>query len=169
MAIPNDRELISNEEFQNRITACEMDVLGRLRCVEGGFNEEKYGPYIGLGNLKKYLQSELDKRYKEAAPATLALLEQRCREVSMDLARLDSKLEAAKDVSQLRKSAVLLADSMCTHLVYNPTYLNSLLVLLNIDLLELIDVCFVYHSTHYLMEQMILVRRYGGTPRWRNN
>ncbi|KAE8782635.1 dynamin-related protein 5A [Hordeum vulgare] len=56
------------------------------------------------------------KRYKEAAPATLALLEQRCSDVSMDLSILDSKLQATSDVSQLRRSAMLHAASICTHL-----------------------------------------------------
>ena len=62
--------------------------------VKGDFSEEKYGSYISFGRLKEYLQSELDKRYEKAAPG--------CREVSMDLARLDSKLQETKDFSQLR-------------------------------------------------------------------
>ncbi|KAL6845577.1 hypothetical protein ACP4OV_025072 [Aristida adscensionis] len=117
VALPKDRGTISNEEFRRQICQVDIDVLRHLRDnVKGGFNEEKYGPYIGFSCLRKYLESELQKRYKEAAPATLALLEQRCGEVSMDLARLDSKLQATSDVSQLRRSAMVHAASICTHL-----------------------------------------------------
>ncbi|XP_062206853.1 dynamin-related protein 5A-like isoform X2 [Phragmites australis] len=117
VALPKDRGTISNEEFRRQICQVDIDVLRHLRDnVKGGFNEEKYGPYIGFSCLRKYLESELQKRYKEAAPATLALLEQRCSEVSMDLSRLDSKLQATSDVSQLRRSAMLHAASICTHL-----------------------------------------------------
>ncbi|KAE8799988.1 Dynamin-like protein C [Hordeum vulgare] len=95
----------------------DIDVLRHLRDgVKGSFNEDKFAPYIGFSCLRKYLESELQKRYKEAAPATLALLEQRCSDVSMDLSRLDSKLQATSDVSQLRRSAMLHVASICTHL-----------------------------------------------------
>ncbi|KQK09720.1 hypothetical protein BRADI_2g49747v3 [Brachypodium distachyon] len=117
VALPKDRGTISNEEFRRQICQVDIDVLRHLRDgVKGGFNEDKYGPYIGFSCLRKYLESELQKRYKEAAPATLALLEQRCSDVSMDLSRLDSKLLATSDVSQLRRSAMLHAASICTHL-----------------------------------------------------
>ncbi|EES03602.1 hypothetical protein BDA96_03G318000 [Sorghum bicolor] len=117
VALPKDRGTISNEEFRRQICQVDIDVLRHLRDnVKGGFNEEKYGSYIGFSCLRKYLESELQKRYKEATPATLALLEQRCTDVSMDLTRLDSKLQATSDVSQLRRSAMLHAASICTHL-----------------------------------------------------
>jgi hypothetical protein len=118
VAIPKDCKNISNVEFRKRISDYDDDVLDKLRRM--GFNEKEYGPYIGLACLKNYLQSELGKRYKEAVPTTLASLEQRCTEVSMELEKLNSKLQAAKDVSQLRKStsAVFLVHSMVTHLVY---------------------------------------------------
>ncbi|CAO1944975.1 unnamed protein product [Urochloa humidicola] len=117
VALPKDRGTISNEEFRRQICQVDIDVLRHLRDnVKGGFSEDKYGSHIGFSCLRKYLESELQKRYKEAAPATLALLEQRCSEVSMELARLDSKLQATSDVSQLRRSAMLHAASICTHL-----------------------------------------------------
>ncbi|KAI4992843.1 hypothetical protein ZWY2020_007156 [Hordeum vulgare] len=100
-----------------QICQVDIDVLRHLHDgVKGGFNEDKFAPYIGFSCLRKYLESELQKRYKEAAPATLALLEQRCSDVSMDLSRLDSKLQATSDVSQLRRSAMLHVASICTHL-----------------------------------------------------
>ena len=118
VALPKDRGTISNEEFRRQICQVDIDVLRHLRDnVKGGFSEEKYGSHIGFSCLRKYLESELQKRYKEAAPATLALLEQRCSEVSMELTRLDSKLQATSDVSQLRRSAMHHAASICTHLV----------------------------------------------------
>ncbi|KAI4984690.1 hypothetical protein ZWY2020_017320 [Hordeum vulgare] len=100
-----------------QICQVDIDVLRHLRDgVKGSFNEDKFAPYIGFSCLRKYLESELQKRYKEAAPATLALLGQRCSDVSMDLSRLDSKLQATSDVSQLRRSAMLHVASICTHL-----------------------------------------------------
>nr|CAB3474244.1 unnamed protein product [Digitaria exilis] len=117
VALPKDRGTISNEEFRKQICQVDIDVLRHLRDnVKGGFNEEKYGSHIGFSCLRKYLESELQKRYKEAAPATLALLDQRCSEVSIELARLDSKLQATSGVSQLRRSAMQHAASICTHL-----------------------------------------------------
>ncbi|KAF8696410.1 hypothetical protein HU200_037324 [Digitaria exilis] len=117
VALPKDRGTISNEEFRKQICQVDIDVLRHLRDnVKGGFNEEKYGSHIGFSCLRKYLESELQRRYKEAAPATLALLDQRCSEVSIELARLDSKLQATSDVSQLRRSAMQHAASICTHL-----------------------------------------------------
>ncbi|KAG8069529.1 hypothetical protein GUJ93_ZPchr0006g45296 [Zizania palustris] len=77
VALPKDCGMISNEDFRRQICQLDIDVLRHLRdSVKGGFNEEKYGPYIGFSCLRKYLESELQKRYKEAAPATLALFAQ---------------------------------------------------------------------------------------------
>ncbi|KAJ6417171.1 hypothetical protein OIU84_002971 [Salix udensis] len=83
--------------------------------VKGGFDEEKFRPYIGFSSLRDYLESELQKRYKEAAPATLALLEQRCCEVNAELDRMDSKILATSDVAHLRRSAMLHAASISNH------------------------------------------------------
>jgi hypothetical protein len=135
VALPMDCGTISNEEFRRQICQVDIDVVCHLRDnVKGGFNEEKYGSYIGFSCLRKYLESELQKRYREAALATLTLLEQRCTEVSMDLTRLDSKL-ATFDVSQLRKSAILHAASICEHLVLQTQYnLLTFSFMLHLDL-----------------------------------
>ncbi|KAK6934251.1 hypothetical protein RJ641_034406 [Dillenia turbinata] len=61
VALPKDWSIISNEEFRRKIP-------------QGGFDEEKFEPYIGFGCLREFLEFELQKRYKEAAPATLAYL-----------------------------------------------------------------------------------------------
>ncbi|RWW89802.1 hypothetical protein BHE74_00001165 [Ensete ventricosum] len=100
VALPKDRGAVTNEEFRRQISQVDAEVLRHLRdSVNGGFDEEKYRPYVGFSCLRQYLESELQRRYKEAAPATLALLEQRCNEVSIELARLESKLQATSDVA----------------------------------------------------------------------
>nr|XP_010916099.1 dynamin-related protein 5A [Elaeis guineensis] len=116
VALPKDRGSITNEEFRRQISQVDVDVVRYLReNIKGGFDEEKYARYIGFSCLREYLEAELQKRYKEAAPATLALLEQRCSEVSTELARMESKLKATSDVAYLRRSAMLHAASICSH------------------------------------------------------
>ncbi|URD90801.1 DYNc [Musa troglodytarum] len=118
VALPKDRGSVTNEEFRRQISQVDAEVLRHLRdSVNGGFDEEKYGPYVGFSCLRQYLESELQRRYKEAAPATLALLEQRCNEVSIELARVESKLQATSDVCHLRSSAMLHVASICSHMV----------------------------------------------------
>ncbi|PUZ46000.1 hypothetical protein GQ55_7G011900 [Panicum hallii var. hallii] len=117
VALPNNRGTTTNEEFRSQICQVDINVLRHLReKVKGGFNKEKYAPCIGFTCLRKHLESKLQKRYKEAVPATLALLEERCIGVSADLSRLESKLQATTDVAQLRISAMFHAASICTHL-----------------------------------------------------
>ncbi|KAI3988350.1 hypothetical protein MKX01_012139 [Papaver californicum] len=100
VALPKDRGTVSNEEFHRQIGQVDDNILHHLHeGVNGGFDEEKFKPFIGFGCLKEYLESELQKRYKESAPATLALLEQHCDEVTTDLARMESKIRATSDVA----------------------------------------------------------------------
>ncbi|KDP20233.1 hypothetical protein JCGZ_08632 [Jatropha curcas] len=116
VALPKDRSTISNDEFRRQITQVDSEVLRHLRDgIKGGFDEDKFRPYIGFSSLRDYLESELQKRYKEAAPATLALLEQRCGEVSNELAKMDSKIQATSDVAHLRRSAMLYTASVSNH------------------------------------------------------
>ncbi|OWM81415.1 dynamin-related protein 5A [Punica granatum] len=116
VALPKDRNTISNDEFRRQISQVDTDVLRHLReGIKGGFDEEKFKARIGFSSLREFLESELQKRYKEAAPATLALLEQRCGEVNNELTRLDSKIQATSDVTYLRKSAMLYAASISNH------------------------------------------------------
>ncbi|KAL2944300.1 Dynamin-related protein 5A [Bienertia sinuspersici] len=108
VALPKDRNTVSNEEFRRQISQVDSEVLRHLReGVKGGFDEEKFRPFIGFSSVRDFLESELQRRYKEAAPATLALLEQRCSEVISDMALMDSKIQATSDVSHLRRSAML--------------------------------------------------------------
>lgn len=113
VALPKDRGTISNDEFRKQISQVDSEVLRHLNeGVKGGFDEEKFKPYIGFGRLRDYLESELQKRYKEAAPATLALLEQRCSEVAAELDIIDSKIRATSDIAHLRRSAMFYVASL---------------------------------------------------------
>ncbi|KAK8706209.1 hypothetical protein V6N13_049784 [Hibiscus sabdariffa] len=116
VALPKERNAVSNDEFRRQISQVDAEVLRHLHDgIKGGYDEEKFKPYIGFCSLREYLETELQKRYKEAAPATLALLEQRCSEVNIELARMDSKIQATSDVSHLRKSAMMHAAYICNH------------------------------------------------------
>ncbi|XVF18825.1 hypothetical protein REPUB_Repub11eG0056300 [Reevesia pubescens] len=113
VALPNDRNTISNDEFRRQISQMDAEALRHLHDgIKGGYDKEKFRPYIGFGSLRDYLGSKLQKRYKESAPAMLALLEQRCSEVNIKLARMDSKIQATSDVSHLRRSAMMHAASI---------------------------------------------------------
>ena len=118
VALPKERNTISNDEFRRQISQVDSEDLHHLReGVSGGFDEEKFLPFIGFNSVRGFLESELQKRYKEAAPATLALLEQRCCEVTSELARLESKIQATSDVAHLRRSAMLHTASISSHVV----------------------------------------------------
>ena len=119
VALPKDRNTISNDEFRRQISQVDSEVLRHLReGVNGGFDEEKFRPFIGFRSVREFLESELQKRYKEAAPATLALLEQRCCEVASELAKVESMIQATSDVALLRRSAMLHTASISSHVVH---------------------------------------------------
>lgn len=52
----------------------------------------------------RYLEDELAARYRDAAPGTLALLQDRCGEVSLQLQAAEAQLAAANDVAFLRRA-----------------------------------------------------------------
>uniref|UniRef100_A0A7N0UP39 Dynamin-type G domain-containing protein n=1 Tax=Kalanchoe fedtschenkoi TaxID=63787 RepID=A0A7N0UP39_KALFE len=116
VALPKDRTHVSNDEFRRQIAQVDTEVLRHLRNdVKDGFDEEKFRSHIGFSCLREHLESDLQKKYKEAAPATLALLEQRCSDVTVELTRLEAKIQATSDIAQLRKSAMLYATSISNH------------------------------------------------------
>ncbi|KAL1556491.1 Dynamin-related protein 5A [Salvia divinorum] len=117
VALPKDKSIVSNDEFRRKISQVDTEVIHHLRdAVKGGFDEDKYRSRIGFGCLRDYLESELQKRYKEAAPTTLALLEQRCSEVTAELTRMEVKIQGTSDVAHLRRSAMLHTASLSNHL-----------------------------------------------------
>ncbi|KAJ1256516.1 hypothetical protein BS78_K008700 [Paspalum vaginatum] len=104
VALPNDCGT-SNEDFRRQICELENRVLRQLQDdVKGAAS-------------RSTLESELHNRYKAAAPATLALLQQRCGEIGVDLTRLDMKLTAMSDVSRLKRLAVFHVGSICNHML----------------------------------------------------
>jgi hypothetical protein len=175
-ALPKGRRTISNEQFRRQICQVDIGVLRHLRDnVKGGFNEEKYGLYIGFScEITWKNTSNLNFRWgiKKQLPAILVLLEQRCSEMSMDLARLDCKITS--NIWCL--SAPQIGNASCCFNLHpfgnanntNLAYLTSILMLLTIHELELTDTSFVHESVHYLMEQLTQLQRYGGKLRMRN-
>ena len=54
--------------------------------------------------LCRWLEEELARRYRDAAPATLALLQERCEGAAAELVAAESRLQAAEDVTSLRRA-----------------------------------------------------------------
>lgn len=54
--------------------------------------------------LRRFLEEELAQRYRDAAPATLGLLQERCESMARELIAADKKLGEAGDVVSLRKA-----------------------------------------------------------------
>ncbi|CAL5218690.1 g399 [Coccomyxa viridis] len=107
VALPKERALCSSSEWRSQIQGVDRDVLSHLQHnIAGGFDQERFGGSIGFGNLKRYLEEELAKKYRDAAPATLALLQDRCAKLSAELALAESKLHAMQDVTSLRTAAM---------------------------------------------------------------
>lgn len=52
----------------------------------------------------RWLEEELARRYRDAAPATLALLQERCEGAAAELVAAESRLQAAEDVASLRRA-----------------------------------------------------------------
>lgn len=65
----------------------------------------------------RFLEEELSRRYREAAPATLAVLQERCDAVSSELAAADVRLRAAADVGSLRRAGEALSRSESSRLI----------------------------------------------------
>jgi hypothetical protein len=52
--------------------------------------------------VSRFLEEELARRYREAAPATLALLQERCEALAKELLAADGRLKERTDVAALR-------------------------------------------------------------------
>ncbi|GLI64442.1 hypothetical protein VaNZ11_007713 [Volvox africanus] len=111
VALPKDRAIQSSSEWRRSMAEVDAAVFKHLRDgIKGGFDEERFASRIGFSNLKKFLEEELSRRYREAAPATLALLQERCDAVSAELMAAEIRLKAAEDVGALRRAAMKYAD-----------------------------------------------------------
>ncbi|WIA29612.1 hypothetical protein OEZ86_012099 [Tetradesmus obliquus] len=107
IALPKDRNIQSSTEWRQQLGEVDKSILDYMRSsIKGGFDEERHGPRIGFGNLKRFLEDELARRYREAAPATLALLQERCEALAKELLAADGRLQACKDVAALRRAGM---------------------------------------------------------------
>ena len=50
-----------------------------------------------------FLEEELARRYRDAAPSTLALLQGRCESVTQELLAIENQLKSVQDAASLRK------------------------------------------------------------------
>ena len=63
VALPKERNITSNSDFRRQIAAVDADIMQQLtQGVAGGFDEDRFGPQIGFGNLRRFLETELQKR-----------------------------------------------------------------------------------------------------------
>lgn len=56
--------------------------------------------------MGRYLEEELARRYRDAAPATLALLQDRCNSLAAELTQAESKLHDMQDIASLRRLGI---------------------------------------------------------------
>ncbi|KIY98072.1 hypothetical protein MNEG_9891 [Monoraphidium neglectum] len=116
VALPKDRQLQGSAEWRRQMADVDRAVFSHLRDgVKGGFDEDHFGSRIGFGNLKRFLEEELARRYREAAPATLALLQERCEAVAKELIALEARIQSCSDVASLRRAGMAYAASMAAH------------------------------------------------------
>ncbi len=105
VALPKDRQITGSAEWRAAIQTTDKGVIQHLQNnITGGFDEARYGDRVGFGALKHFLEDELAMRYRDAAPATLTLLQKRCELVAADLVAADKKLAAASDVVSLKRA-----------------------------------------------------------------
>jgi hypothetical protein len=63
VALPKERTVCTNEDFRRQIAVVDTEILRQLReKVSGGFDEEKFGNHVGFGNLRIFLEAELQRR-----------------------------------------------------------------------------------------------------------
>eukprot|EP00775_Hariotina_reticulata_P011152 gene11152-11304_t len=107
VALPKERNIQTSAEWRQQMCEVDVGILEHMRSsIKGGFDEERHGSRIGFGNLKRFLEDELARRYREAAPATLALLQERCEVMARELLEVDGRLQACLDVAALRRAGM---------------------------------------------------------------
>lgn len=76
VALPNDKSATSPADFRKRIAEIDQQVWKTLtEKVQGGFDQERFGEFVGFRNLRRSLEALLEKKYKDAAPTTLQVIE----------------------------------------------------------------------------------------------
>lgn len=115
VALPADRNIVNAETWRRQINDVDVQTLDYLNThISGGFDESQFGARMGFGNLRKYLESELARRYRETAPATLAILQQRCDQVAGELTTMQKRLNSLTDAASLRRTAMEYAGEVCS-------------------------------------------------------
>lgn len=107
VALPADRSICNAETWRKQIHEVDTSTVDYLNNqIAGGFDEATFGSRIGFGNLRRYLENELARRYRESAPSTLAILQQRCDQVAAELATSTKRLNSLTDACALRRTAM---------------------------------------------------------------
>lgn len=107
VALPGDRSICSSENWRRQINEVDVSTLDFLNTkISGGFDEATFGPRIGFGNLRRFLENELARRYRESAPSTLAILQLRCDQVTAELSASTKRLNSLTDAAALRRTAM---------------------------------------------------------------
>jgi hypothetical protein len=107
---------LPGEAFRAAVQATDAATLKTLRtAIDGGFDEVVYGDRVGFAHLRQHLEAELARRYRDAAPAILSLLEQRAAAAAAALAAVDARVAAAGDVAAQRAIAMTWTASVLQH------------------------------------------------------
>ena len=93
--------------FRKAVADVDDEILRQLReDVEGGFDEAAHGDRVGFHRLKAHLELELQRQYRDAVPAVLALLDERRAAAAAAAEEAAARLEASGDVAGLRREAM---------------------------------------------------------------
>ncbi|GFH21601.1 dynamin-type G domain-containing protein [Haematococcus lacustris] len=107
VALPKDRAIQSSSDWRKQMSEVDVSITKHMReGIKGGFDEERFASRIGFNNLKKFLEEELARRYREAAPHTLSVLVDRVESAARELQKAEAELRAAEDVAAVRATAV---------------------------------------------------------------
>ena len=109
IALPKDSDVYrtSSAEWRKAMQDLDKDILTQLHGrIKGGFDNMTFGSFIGISNLKRHLEDELNTRYRGAAPGILHLLQKRCDEAKREYETADKKLRDLTDLASLRKAAL---------------------------------------------------------------
>lgn len=107
VALPADRSICDAATWRKQIQEVDATILSYLQNdIAGGFDEDTFSRRIGFVQLRKYLEDELARRYRESAPSTLAILQKRCDQVTTELSEASKRLASLTDAAALRRTAM---------------------------------------------------------------